>query len=420
MRLDAEVSDKGTFAVPLYFIPCSSPSYEPTRKLYDRLTWPQGRPRADAYEKRYDAFCSLLKAAQEDPDWIIHATLNKANYNENKWRINYRAMSDLVKALLASGWIEKVGKVRRHRNQRYFIPPKSPIRKLPRLAFCKHYWEPPLVSIRAGNTDLEKAPLDVELMANKTWKAWIRKHLYPKMEELNDKLLDHQFTFFPFGKANEDEAPQYHRIYTNVSGFKENPELLHGRIYPRNFIFPSKARGWRQMTLIDGEPTKEVDVHASSLTLLAGDPYLGFELPDCDDFYSFGELAHLNREVTKKVFQAILNGVSPQRKTWPTGFTDNPETASLIGSDSFPKYAKAVVATYPSLEQLRPNMGLSLMLFESDIIMRAMLELLDKGIGCLSIHDCLIVPKSQVNQAKAAFNNAYAYHHYPKPKLKVS
>ena len=350
----------------------------------------------------------------------IHTTLNKANYNANKWPINYRAMSDLVKALLASGWLEKVGKVKRHRNQRFLIPRNSPIRKLPNLEFHEYYWEPPLVSIRAGVTDLDKAPLDVELMANKKWKTWIRKHLYPQMENLNDKLHDHHFTLFPFGKANEDEAPQYHRIYTNVSGFKENPELLHGRIYPRNFIFPSKTRGWRQMTLIDGEPTKEVDVHASSLTLLAGDPYLGFELPDCDDFYSYGELADLNREVTKKVFQAILNGVSPNRTSWPTGFTDSPDITALIGSDSFPKYAKAVVATYPSLDQLRPNMGLSLMLFESDIIIRAMLELLDKGIGCLSIHDCLIVPESKVDQAKAAFNNAYAYHHYPKPKLKVS
>ena len=29
--------------------------------------------------------------------------------------------------------------------------------------------------------------------------------------------------------------PQYQRIYTNTAGFKEEPSLLHGRIYPKNF-----------------------------------------------------------------------------------------------------------------------------------------------------------------------------------------
>lgn len=415
-----KLAEKGTFAVPLYFIASDSRSYESSRRLYDRLPWLNGRPRADAYENRFQAFCCLLKAAQEDTDWIIHTTLNKANYNENKWKIPYRAMADVVRALLEAKWIEKVGTVKRHRNQRYLIPRNSPIRKLPNLEFHKYYWEPPLVSIRAGVTDLDKAPLDVELMANKKWKAWIRKHLYPKMEDLNDKLLDHEFTFFPFGKANEDEAPQYHRIYTNVSGFKEDAFLMHGRIYPRNFVFPSKTHGWRQMTLIDGEPTKEVDVHASSLTLLAGDSLYAFELPACDDYYSHGALADLNREVTKKVFQAILNGVSPKRTSWPSGFLDDPKLALLIGSDSFPRYAKAVVATYPSLAKLRPDMGLWLMLQESDIIIEAMLELLNQGIGCLSIHDCLIVPESKVEQAEAAFNNAYERKSMPKPKLKVS
>lgn len=420
MHLQDQVTDKGTFAVPLYFIPPTGEAYEPARRLYERLQWPKGRPRADAHENRFDAFCSLLKAAQDDREWIIHTTQNKANYNENKWHISYRAMVDVIGVLVAAGWIEKVGQVKRHRNQRYFIPSNSPIRKLPPLNFSKHYWEPPLVSIRAGDTDLERAPLDVELMANKKWKSWIRRHLYPTIEELNDKLLDHHFTFFPFGKANDEEQPQYHRIYTNTAGFKEEPSLLHGRIYPRNFIFPSKSQGWRQMTLIDGETTREVDVHASSLTLLAGDYYFGFELPECDDLYQHGPLAGLNREVTKKVLQAILNGVSPNRKTWPKGFTDQPIIEALIGADTFPRYAKAVVETYPSLRALRPNMGLWLMLTESDIIINAMLELLNQGIGCLSIHDCLIVPESKVERAIIAFKNAYERQHLPRPKLKVS
>ena len=149
------------------------------------------------------------------------------------------------------------------------------------------------------------------------------------MEELNDKLLGHDFTLFPFGKADEwGEQPQYQRIYTNIAGFKEDPTLRHGRIYPQNFNLPSKKNGWRQMTLIDGKPTVEVDVHASSLTLLSNDYYVGFELPATDDLYQYGPLAELNRKLVMTIVQALINGVSHDRKRWPDSFIE--KKAELI------------------------------------------------------------------------------------------
>jgi hypothetical protein len=64
-------------------------------------------------------------------------------------------------------------------------------------------------------------------------------------------------------------------------------------------------------------------------------------------------------------------------------------------------------------------LGLRLMLDESNIIIRAMNNLLDRGIGCLSIHDCLIVPENNVDDAKGAFCAAYAKMEWKPPKLKV-
>lgn len=66
-------------------------------------------------------------------------------------------------------------------------------------------------------------------------------------------------------------------------------------------------------------------------------------------------------------------------------------------------YATAISETYPALLDIRKDLGLDLMLYESDIIIRAINYLLDKGIGCLSIHDYLIVPEDNVEDAKAAF-----------------
>lgn len=409
----------GTFAVPRLYIPKHSPFYGPARTLFDRLPWGLRRPRSDALEHRFNAFCCLLWAAVEDPNWTVSTILNNSHYDISKWPIPYRAMADTVKQLEKEGWLVKSSARAKNRSQLYSAPPKSPLREITAIKVSELHWEPPVISIRRGKTDLDRAPLDVELMANKAWRAWIAKYLLPPMEDLNDKLLDHGFTFFPFGKANEDSQPQYQRIYTNTEGFKETPFLAHGRLYPKNFAFPSKEKGWRQMTLIDDSPTIEVDVHASSLTLLSEDGTYGFTLPDTNDYYQYGPLGDLNRTLVKTTIQAVINGVSLDRKSWPASFKDDSKVGHLIGGEEWSKYSSAILEVYPILQTLRDDLGVWLMLTESDIILNAMLHMLDKGIGCLSIHDCLVVPIQNVEDAKEAFYFAYRQKDMKPPKLSV-
>ncbi|EET48705.1 hypothetical protein TR2A62_1555 [Thalassobium sp. R2A62] len=59
------------------------------------------------------------------------------------------------------------------------------------------------------------------------------------------------------------------------------------------------------------------------------------------------------------------------------------------------------------------------MMIESDIIISAMNYVLDKGIGCLSIHDCLIVPEESAQVAIDAFHKAYKDKGFKPPKLSV-
>lgn len=73
----------------------------------------------------------------------------------------------------------------------------------------------------------------------------------------------------------------------------------------------------------------------------------------------------------------------------------------------------------PALAQVRPNKGMDLTLEENDIIIKAMNELLDKGIGCLSLHDCLIVSEANTEDAKNAFYTAYAAKGNKKPLVRV-
>lgn len=414
----ATVSD-GTFAVPRYFIPETSNTYKQAYQLFTQIEWPKPPKRADAVNNRFNAFCSLLWAATQDKDWTVHTDLNKASYDIKKWPINYDAMSQTVSALKTMGWLEVVGKRVKHRQLRFQATAKSPMRTVEPFKVYELPWYPPDVEIRLGNTDLEKAPVDVELMANAKQKAWNAKYLLPVMADLNEKLANHEFTLFPFGKEDDFVEVQYHRIYTNRPQPNGSPWLTHGRIYPQTFQLPGKRKGWRQKTLIDGQPSTEVDVHASGLRLLAEDYYIGFELPETDDLYSYGALSGLKRDLTKKVVQAVINGVSLERKSWPKSFIANEKTASLIGGQNWKEYAEALSETYPSLLNVRKDFGLDLMLAESDIIIRAMNFLLDKGIGCLSIHDCLIVPETNVDDAKQALYAAYQSKGFKAPQLSV-
>jgi hypothetical protein len=413
-----EEKTEGTFAVPRYFIHESSPVYEEVQKLFKRIKWASPHARADARMNRFNAFTSLLWAVTTDKNFVVYTDLNKSSYNIRKWPIPHRAMSETVKALEAMGWLKHHGVRTKNRQIRYRASGQSPMRKMPSFKVYELPWNPPVVQIRLGRTDLLQAPWDIELMANPKWKGWIKEDLLPPMEELNDKLLGHEFVLFPYGKSDDVQA-QYRRIFTNLPQADGQPRLTHGRIYPSTFNIPSKTNGWRQRTLIDGNPTSEIDVHASGLRLLAEDGQIGFDLPDTEDLYTYGQLSGLDRKLTKKVVQAVINRVSLDRQSWPKSFRDDKKTSELIAGRDWKTYAKAIGETYPALSKVRKDHGMDLMLIESDIIIRAMNYLLDKGIGCLSIHDCLIAPTDSVEDAKKALLEAYSDKGFRPPQLAV-
>jgi len=179
----------------------------------------------------------------------------------------------------------------------------------------------------------------------------------------------------------------------------------------------------RKMLTIDGSSIAEVDVHASALQILAGHSETKFTLPDVEDLYQAGQLQNLNREIIKTLVQVVLNSSKPllERKYWPKSITDDEEKKALIEGDGIPwaAYRDAVATTYPSLTNLPKDFGMRLFRVESDIIVYSMLQLLEAGIGCLSVHDCLVVPNDKVEEAKKAFVNAYAQFGFKPPKLKI-
>jgi hypothetical protein len=156
---------------------------------------------------------------------------------------------------------------------------------------------------------------------------------------------------------------------------------------------------------------------------LAGHTETKFTLPDVDDLYQAGRLQNLNREVIKTLVQVVLNSSKPllERKYWPTSVTEDEEKKALIEDEGIPwsTYRDALAHTYPALTKQPDDFGMRLFRVESDIIVQAMLRLLEAGIGCLSVHDCLIVPQNKVTEAEKAFIDTYAMFGLNTPRLKV-
>ena len=415
---------EGTYASPRYFIPEDSPAHAEAWKIFQKIKWAKPPKRDNGIRSRFDAFSALLWAVTEDEDWVVHTDLNKSSYNVWKWPTPYNAMRDTMDALKAMGWLKQVGMRRQHRQLRYVAPPKTPMRKMKPFKISQKHYHWPEIQVKRAGTDLDKAPMDVEWMSIPANRKLIDKYLRPTIDDLNEKLSDHEFTLFKYGKADDCVWAEYRRVYTTITSkpgkdAAKHSRLTHGRIYPNGFDIPGKKEGWRQKTLIDGKPTTEVDVSASSLRLLSEDYELGFALPETEDLYTYGKLSGLNREITKKVIQASLNGSSLDSERWPKSFSDDEKDAQLIAGQDWLTYADAIAETYPSLQKADRDTGLDLMMTESDLIIRAMNYVLDKGIGCLSIHDCLIVPEESKQVAIDAFNEAYKKKGFKPPQLSV-
>jgi hypothetical protein len=205
----------GTFAAPRHYVSEHNPAYDKVQDLFNRIEWANPIRRADSKRHRLNAFSCLLWAVTDDPNWVTHTILNKSHYNIMKHRINYLAMSETVSTLKAMGRLEVIGTRTRNRNIRYLAPVKSPMRTIASFKLDDLGWYPPDVEIRRGNTDLDRAPLDVELMANPAQRNWNDKYLTPVMADLNDKLLNNSFTLFPFVKPDDYVQVQYQCIYTN-------------------------------------------------------------------------------------------------------------------------------------------------------------------------------------------------------------
>ncbi|WP_165769534.1 hypothetical protein [Arboricoccus pini] len=179
---------------------------------------------------------------------------------------------------------------------------------------------------------------------------------------------------------------------------------LHSRIYNGdcevNYQNIPKERR-RAEVIIDGEPTAEIDYHASWLSLLYAAS--GTALPK-GDLYTIPEL---DRACVKAFVTATIGNGKPL-KSWPSR-----AKAAAKGRPPFKVVAAKVLAKHPVLHHPAVLVGVhpeycakALMHIEAGLL-RAAIDFFAPGVA-LPLHDALIVPKGMAQRAKEAMLRAAA------------
>ena len=211
----------------------------------------------------------------------------------------------------------------------------------------------------------------------------------------------------------------YRRLFSNgdIDGFDFQ---WGGRLYGvGDYSYQTIKKTERQKMTIGGEEVVEIDINASYLTILHG--IAGYPLPNRDDLYAIGGY---NRTIVKAWITATI-GHHGFHTRWPpnaireikdagidkpTGLTMTSLQPDIL--DYFP-----MLADWPSQKVTWAD----LMFTESEIIIGTMLELMHSyGIPCFSVHDSIIVRKSDQQIAIETLKDQFFRRTSIEPRLKVN
>jgi hypothetical protein len=221
-------------------------------------------------------------------------------------------------------------------------------------------------------------------------------------------------------------TPQWHREFNlNFS--------LHGRWYVRGDGYQALSCDRRVGSLtIDGAAVAEVDLSASWLTCLYG--YLDVPFDPRRDPY---RLRTPGRQIVKTWITASLGkGQALTGGRWPKRVVQRAVKEGIdLSTCKLSAVSRAILRRHPILADLpgrcaslafqfrvaRPQdvFALFLMGLEARAMTVAMMDLKERGVLALPVHDSLIVPQGAVEMAKAALTTAFQRQLDITPRLKV-
>ena len=190
--------------------------------------------------------------------------------------------------------------------------------------------------------------------------------------------------------------------------YSHNNPMQGGRLYVRLQSLPDRRARIRINTLFNGKPIAEVDLSANHPRMLMA--LEGEQLPE--NFYDgIAEESTTSRDKVKflvmKMVGARNRGISlvvkeDEANWYKSKFKMTEAERRRIESVIEEKYPKL----YPRLYKGR---GIHLQALEGDILLDAMLTLLDQQILSLPMHDAIYVQQEHITQAKTALENAWMH-----------
>jgi hypothetical protein len=190
--------------------------------------------------------------------------------------------------------------------------------------------------------------------------------------------------------------------------YSHNDPMQGGRLYVRLQSLPDRRARIRINTLFNGKPIAEVDLSANHPRMLMA--LEGEQLPE--NFYDgIAEESATSRDQVKflvmKMVGARNRGISlvvkeDEANWYKSKFKMTEAERRRIESVIGARYPKL----YPWLYKGR---GIQMQALEGDILLEAMLTLLDQQILSLPMHDAIYVQQEHITQAKTALENAWMH-----------
>jgi hypothetical protein len=178
-----------------------------------------------------------------------------------------------------------------------------------------------------------------------------------------------------------------------------------GRLYTRLQGLPDRRARIRINTLLNGEPVAEVDLSANH-------PRMLMALANKDlspTFYAdIAQATNTTREQVKFLIVKAIGASNRKISLKTIGKETDLSSKAVLTSIERARIERHLETAYPEIfYSLYKGIGTLLQALEGDLLLKAMLDLLDLGIVSLPMHDAIYVQKRYMKHAQVSLENAW-------------
>ena len=390
-KQDKIIRRDGRFLIPEYTVPESHSAHPTVHDLFDRLNLQNSR--RGVSEARFNALCSILVGVNDfqTEHYRFRLTQNRNEYGIQQWPIGYRPMKEVTDRLLQHGWLVKdLGSFKDRKTTVFEAPDNSPLIIDELFPVATLPWLEPVIQVKLGEKDkngkYKSNNLDVAFHADPKNKKRIYEILKPQMDYLNSLASQHSYDIGPF-------------VFTQwTRKYRGGLDQSGGRLYA-NYQDANKELS-RLHWLIDGEPVGEVDITACGPTILACLDNKHDQVRGIDPYNILvSKIDRMTRPLAKKICHVVIGKGTISSKTWLRPITKHQEFKKLTSRIHW-KNVKEVIESdlsYLLDPEAKTEQSLRLQFHESAWLMRVLRRLLEDGVGCLPVHESIIVPRSKID-----------------------